>query len=343
MIAITGGGTGGHLAIARCIAQSARKQGIECIYIGSQNGQDKAWFENDTLFSQKYFLNSSGVVNKKGFAKINALFCILKLATNAKNILKKHEIKLVFSVGGYSSAPASFGAILANIPLFIHEQNSKIGSLNSLLRPFCKAFFTAFKDQLNKKNTFYCPYPINEIFLKNARIRKELKNIIFLGGSGGASFINDLAIEHALYFKQHNIHIIHQCGKNDYEKCKLAYKNLNIEVELFDFDKNIIEKIKKADLAISRSGASFLFELSANALPSIFIPYPYAAKNHQYFNALYLKEQNLCQILTQDQKSDFLTILHNFPIEQISTNLYNSSQTSGSDSMLLKAKEMSYI
>lgn len=343
MIAITGGGTGGHLAIARCLMQSAKKQGIECIYIGSENGQDKLWFEQELAFEQRYFLSSSGVVNKKGLSKISSFVHIVKLALNAKKILKEYEIKAVFSVGGYSSAPASFAALMSNIPLFIHEQNSKMGSLNSLLKPFSKAFFTAFKDQIKSSNTFFCPYPVNELFIQKARTRKELKTIIFLGGSQGAKFINDLALKYALYFQKEHINIIHQCGKNDYLRCKKAYEDMKIKVDLFDFDKNLIEKITKADLAVSRSGASTLFELSANRLPCVFIPYPYAAKNHQYHNAMYLKEQNLCEFFSQDCDEDFIDIIKKLSLEQISLNLGKLEQENGADFMLYKAKELGII
>ncbi len=343
MIAITGGGTGGHLAIARCLMQSANKMGLECIYIGSENGQDRLWFEYEEGFKQKYFLSSQGVVNKKGLAKFHSFMHILKLALDIKKILRIQNIQAVFSVGGYSSAPAAFAALMDNIPLLIHEQNSKIGSLNKLLKPFSKAFFTAFKGQITTTNTFFCPYPVNEFFFTKRRIRKELKNIIFLGGSQGARFINDLAINNALYFKEKKINIIHQCGSNDYQRCKKAYEKLNIEVELFDFDKDVIEKIVKADLAIARSGASSLFELSANNLPCIFIPYPYAAKNHQYYNALYLKELNLCEIFTQDSKQDFIKIIKNFNLQAISLALNEIQQENGSDFMLNKAKELKII
>ncbi len=85
------------------------------------------------------------------------------------------------------------------------------------------------------------------------------------------------------------------------------YQSLNIQADIFDFSLNLEEKMKNADLAISRAGASTLFELCANTLPTIFIPYPYAAKNHQYFNAKFLQDQALCQILCKT-----LLILMNF-------------------------------
>ncbi|TKX31697.1 undecaprenyldiphospho-muramoylpentapeptide beta-N-acetylglucosaminyltransferase [Campylobacter estrildidarum] len=331
MIVLTGGGTGGHLAIVRCLLESAQRKNVACIYIGSQNGQDMAWFEKETRFKDKFFLSSRGVVNQSKFNKINSFLHILKLSKECKQIFKNYKVKAVISVGGYSAAPASFGALFSNIPLFIHEQNSKSGSLNKLLKPFCKKFFSAFEEEIT-------PYPVADKFFDHARIRKELKNIIFLGGSQGASFINELAINLAPRLKEKNINIIHQCGKNDLEKYKQIYKNLNIEADIFDFSPNLEQKMSIADLAISRAGASTLFELCANTLPAIFIPYPYAAKNHQYFNAKFLQEQDLCKIFTQNNTDidEILQTILQINLEDISTRLQNISQKNGSDILLEK-------
>ncbi|MBZ7948292.1 undecaprenyldiphospho-muramoylpentapeptide beta-N-acetylglucosaminyltransferase [Campylobacter sp. RM9929] len=331
MIVLTGGGTGGHLAIVRCLLESAQRKNIACIYIGSENGQDKTWFEKETRFKDKFFLSSQGVVNQSKFNKINSFLHILKLSKECRQIFKDYKVKAVISVGGYSAAPASFGALFSGIPLFIHEQNSKSGSLNKLLKPFSKKFFSAFEED-------FTPYPVADKFFNHARIRKELKNIIFLGGSQGASFINELAIQLAPNLNEKNINIIHQCGKNDLEKYKQIYQNLNIKADIFDFSPNLEEKMHIADLAISRAGASTLFELCANALPAIFIPYPYAAKNHQYFNAKFLQNQNLCKIFTQDNANVdeiFKTIL-DINLESISKDLQDIIQKNGSDILLKK-------
>jgi len=293
MIAITGGGTGGHLKIAKVIKNELNKKGIKPIYIGSTSGQDRIWFENDKGFKKTYFLNSSGVVNKKGIKKIDSLFNILKLSIEAQKILKKHNIKKIFSVGGFSAAPASFAAILSKKELFIHEQNAHIGSLNKLLKPFSKRFFNTF--------LYNDPYPVEDIFFETARIRKEIKTVIFLGGSQGATFINNLALKLAPKLDKKGIKIIHQCGKKDFKKVKDFYKKNNIKADFFDFDENLALKISQADLAISRAGASTLFELTANNLPAIYIPYPYAAGDHQYYNAKFLKEKNASFLFRQNE------------------------------------------
>jgi UDP-N-acetylglucosamine--N-acetylmuramyl-(pentapeptide) pyrophosphoryl-undecaprenol N-acetylglucosamine transferase len=315
MIAITGGGTGGHLKIAKVINEEFNKRGIKTIYIGSTSGADKEWFINDENFIEKYFLDSTGVVNKKGLKKLSSISHILKLSLKAKNIIKKHNIKAVFSVGGYSAAPASFASIFSNTPLFIHEQNAHIGSLNKILKPFSKRFFNTF--------LYNDPYPVEEIFFELARERKELKTIIFLGGSQGAVAINELAMKIAKQLNKKNIKIIHQTGKRDFKRIKEFYQKEKIDADVFDFDKNLAKKITLADFAISRAGASTLFELAANKIPALFIPYPYAAGDHQYYNAKFLADKNAGFVIRQNNLSPkkALDLIFNANLEEISKNL----------------------
>ena len=183
-------------------------------------------------------------------------------------------------------------------------------------------------------------YPVNEVFFDTARTRKKLENIIFLGGSQGAKFINDLALKLAKSLDEKGVKIVHQCGKNEHERCKKEYESLGVKVELFDFDKNLYERVAKADLAIARAGAGTLFELCANNLPSIFIPYPFAAKNHQYFNAKFLQDKALCQIFTQDELKDEKLILNSIfsiNLELISSGLKEILEKNGSDFIVKKA------
>lgn len=333
-VAITGGGTGGHLNIAKCLLEAALGLNIECIYIGSESGQDKKWFEHEERFLQKYFLPSSGVVDKKGFKKVKSLFSIFALSFKTRQILKEQHINAVFSVGGYSAAAASFGAIMARVPLFIHEQNSKSGSLNSALKPFAKGFYSAFDKE-------FTPYPINEKFFNTARIRQTFQTLIFLGGSQGASFINELALKLAPRLDEKGIKIIHQCGSNDLEKCQEFYAKAGIKADCFAFSEHLEKKMAEADVAISRAGASTLFELCANALPAVFIPYPFAAKNHQYFNAKFLLDKALCQIFTQEQLKNndeaLFKALFTLNVEQISSELKGLAQKDGARILLEKA------
>jgi UDP-N-acetylglucosamine--N-acetylmuramyl-(pentapeptide) pyrophosphoryl-undecaprenol N-acetylglucosamine transferase len=214
----------------------------------------------------------------------------------AMKLIRKHQAKVVFSVGGFSAAPMAFAAKLTSTPLVIHEQNAALGSLNRLLKPYATYFISSYLEESPIQ-----AYPIKEIFFKNAHIRKELRTIIFLGGSQGAKAINALALQLASTLNERGIKIIHQAGEKNIEEVEKAYKELGIEAEVFGFTTKLSDYMNEADFSIARSGASTLWELSATALPTLYIPYPYAASDHQYYNAQFLVEKDLAWIMREDE------------------------------------------
>lgn len=286
MIAITGGGTGGHLAIAKALKEELTLRGVSPIFVGSNYGQDRAWFENDKGFSEKFFLESRGVVNKKGVAKILAVFGVLKNITHCVKLIKEKKIDSVVSVGGYSAAPLALAAIFCKKKLYIHEQNAVSGALNKVCAPFAKAVFSSFNESSLAKD-----YPVSSNCFELSRTREEVNCVIFLGGSQGAAKINSLAVKLAPALKEREIEIIHQTGAKHFEEIKKKYEELGVQADVFGFSDKLQEKIAKADFAVARSGAGTLFELSAHRLPAFFVPYPHAAGNHQEFNAKYLADK----------------------------------------------------
>jgi UDP-N-acetylglucosamine--N-acetylmuramyl-(pentapeptide) pyrophosphoryl-undecaprenol N-acetylglucosamine transferase len=274
-VAITGGGTGGHLAIAAALLEALKEKGHEAIYIGSTSGQDRAWFEKELRFEKRYFLDTSGVK-------------IFRAVIRSRKILKQEKIDAVISVGGYSAAAATFAAYTKHIPFFIHEQNAVMGRLNTMMKPYARAFYSSYDENAPVKD-----YPIRDIFFKTAHLRKEIKTIAFLGGSQGAQFINNLALETAAVCAAKGIKVIHQCGERDFERVEKAYKDQKLDVELYSFTKELPALINRADLAVSRAGASTLWEVTANGLPALFVPYPYAAGDHQFYNARHLADKGL--------------------------------------------------
>ncbi|MEA3314970.1 MAG: undecaprenyldiphospho-muramoylpentapeptide beta-N-acetylglucosaminyltransferase [Campylobacterota bacterium] len=302
-VLITGGGTGGHLSVAKTFIDEFYERGYRVLFIGSLKGADKKWFENDENIYKSFFMDTYGVVNQNSFGKIKSLYKIIKAVVKSINIIKKYDVIKVISVGGFSAAPASFAAISSGIDFYIHEQNSIMGKLNKTTSKMAKEVFSSYLESSKVKD-----YPINKKFFNHSRVRKEIKTIIFLGGSQGAKEINDFALNVASKLKEKNINIIHQTGSNDFQRVKDEYQKLKIEVDLFDFSDDIISKMDKADFAVSRSGASTLWELVAIGIPTLFIPYPYAASNHQYFNAKYLVDNNLAFLNDKDKIEDILDI-----------------------------------
>jgi UDP-N-acetylglucosamine--N-acetylmuramyl-(pentapeptide) pyrophosphoryl-undecaprenol N-acetylglucosamine transferase len=291
---MTGGGTGGHLAIIKAVKEHLQDE--ELVYIGSTKGQDQAWFANDEQFKSTHFLPTQGVVNQGLLGKVKSLSMLFKATLKARKILKENSAKIVFCVGGFSAAPTSFAAIILGIPLVIHEQNAAIGSLNKLLRSRAKAFISSYETDSPIQ-----AYPIKQEYFDKSRIRTEVKSIIFLGGSQGAQAINKLALSLAPTLQKRKIKIIHQAGERNIEEVKKAYEALNIEAEVFGFTTKLSDYMKEADFAIARSGASTLWELSAIACPTLFIPYPYAAGDHQYYNAKFLVDQDVAWIMRENE------------------------------------------
>ncbi len=323
MYVITGGGTGGHLAIAKALAIELKQRKKQVIYIGSLHGQDQDWFKGNDLFCATYFLQTTGIVNKKGMAKIQALLLQIKALFRVKKIFDTHEVQKVISVGGFSAGPASIGAILFKKELFIHEQNAIKGKLNTKLTPFANKIFGSFED--DAKHFVQTSYPVRKEFFTQAKNRMHLQTILFLGGSQGAVAINDFAQSIALTLVQRGFKIIHQCGLRDLERMKKKYQDMGIldVVDLFDFSKDLLCKIVQADCCVCRAGASSVWELAANGLPCLYIPYPYAAKNHQYHNALFFEQRGLGMIV--EQKDLQPSKIFDF-IEQLEPRLTKVSQ-----------------
>lgn len=305
-ILITGGGTGGHLAIVKALAIGFNAKGYRCFYVGSMSTQDKEWFGEDSkfesskdLFEARYFLKTTGVVNKKGLIFFISLYKQFLATLQARRILKTHKIQAVFSVGGFGGGPASFGAITLRIPLFIHEQNSVKGSLNKLLSPFAKSVFGSFNHQ--GKKYFKTSYPVRSEFFELGRVREDINCVIFLGGSQGAKAVNDFAILVSKELLSRGIKVIHQCGEGDFERVKQLYEVIKIleRIDLFAFSEKLVEKISQADVCVGRAGASSVWEFCANGLPAMFIPYPYATSDHQYHNAL--EFDGLGQVVRQSE------------------------------------------
>ncbi len=293
-IVMTGGGTGGHLTIIKAVKEHLLDENL--IYIGSTKGQDQAWFKDDIQFKNTYFLETQGVVNQGLLGKVKSISMLFKATLKARRLLKNTKANVVFCVGGFSAAPTSFAAISLGIPLVIHEQNAAIGSLNKLLRSRAKAFISSYEEQ-----SPISAYPIKNEFFEKSRIRENIKTIMFLGGSQGAKAINELALKLAPTLKEKNIKIIHQAGERNIEEVKNSYEALDIEAEVFGFTKELSTYMQKADFAIARSGASTLWELSAIACPTLYIPYPYAAGDHQFYNAKFLVEQDVAWIMRESE------------------------------------------
>jgi len=288
MIALTGGGTGGHLEVVRLLQAAFYRRGIATIFIGSAHGQDRGWFEGDRGFADTYFLPTRGVVDRGPLKSLLSLAMIARASLTAAAILKRHGIGAVVNVGSYVAAPASFAAVLCRIPLFVHEASAKPSPLTLMLRRHTAGYFNSYGAPSPVTD-----FPVDQAFFDAARTRRQVKRVIFLGGSQGAMFINDFALACAPALTQSGIAITHQTGWRDFERVRAGYRAIGVEADVFAFDRAIVARMAAADLAVSRAGGGTLWELVANGLPTLFVPFPHAARDHQYHNARFLADRGL--------------------------------------------------
>lgn len=329
----TGGGTGGHIYPALAVAQRFRDfSNYEIIYIGSENGMEKKIIE-DAGFIFKG-------IETDGFRSKNPLknfFVLLKVRRATKvvlDLLKKNKPDFIFATGGYVSAPVVLAAKKLEVPIFLHEQNSIPGLTNKISSKYAKLVFTTFpgseKFFSKKTKTVQSGLPVRKEFyninLEFAKKKFEKKpgrkTILITGGSGGASFLNNIALTLYEFAEENNIQIIHVTGKRDYSEVIKKKEEMGIEfknVQIYSFLPDMYNALGIADLCISRAGASFLSEMTFLGKTGIIIPFPYSANNHQLENAKNLLKKGAIIMVEEKDIKEKLEILKN----KISENLFN--------------------
>lgn len=301
---ITGGGTGGHIypAIAVADALLEEQDTEEIFYVGNPNN-----LEADITKEKDYtFLpvNSSGMPRKATLQFFKWSFQMLVAWLKCCFYIFKYKPDAIFGTGGYVSAPVLLAGITMRIPFVMHDCDANPGLVTRNFAPFAKSISVAFDvecQKLNNKNCIVNGNPIRKEFStltkEQARNNIGLENkltICIMGGSQGAKKINEAAVEILKELSARNIQVIFQTGKRNFEDVIAKVKNIYPE---YENDKNIVikpyfnnmtEVLKASDIAISRAGSLSISELCASAVASIFVPYAYAAADHQRKNAKYM-------------------------------------------------------
>lgn len=333
---ITGGGTGGHIypAIAVCDALRKDPETKDIYYVGNPKNLE---FEITKKLGYKFLgVNVSGMPRKFGFGfgLIKWFFQFQFAIFKALYYIKKYKPDAILGTGGYVSAPALFAGGLDGTPYMVHDCDAQPGIVSKYIAPSAKCVSLAFegsKKFINSKNIHVNGNPIREEFktLSKQEAREKLGlddkiTLCIMGGSQGAKSINEASVEILKKLSSgHNIQIIFQTGKKNYENVASKLKEVYPE---FKNNKNIIVKpyfddmvsvLKASDIAVSRAGSLSLSELCASGIASILIPYPHAAADHQRKNAKFMVEKRAALYLEDDDTTkDTLLIA----IEQLLDN-----------------------
>ena len=296
-IIIAGGGTGGHIFPAIAVAQAIQvlQPDAAILFIGASGKM-----EMEKVPQAGYEIKGLTIA---GFNRSNMLknlslpFKLIKSFFQVRSIFNSFKPNAVFGVGGYSSFPVLKFAQSKGIPTFIHESNAFAGKSNIWLGKHATKIFTGTKgmEQFFPKDSIVVTgNPVRKnISLKNYTrdtallqfgLLPERKTVLIVGGSLGANSINDAILKNLSSFSEQQIQLIWQTGKSQatkYANAAKSYSNIYVN----SFLDNMSAAYTAADLVVSRAGAMSVAEIALTAKPCVFVPYPFAAEDHQTFNA----------------------------------------------------------
>jgi UDP-N-acetylglucosamine--N-acetylmuramyl-(pentapeptide) pyrophosphoryl-undecaprenol N-acetylglucosamine transferase len=296
-----GGGTGGHLFPAVAVAQKikARMPEADILFIGT-----RAKIEGKIVPKLGYEFKSIWI---KGFSRkfnIENLLFPVKLGVSLFQSLfinMSFRPKVAIGSGGYVSGPAIWGSSVMGAKIILLEQNSYPGVTTRLLEKYADEIHVSYTDSVKylrfKDKIKVTGNPVRENLnkidreaaLRHFNLKSEKKTLLILGGSLGAASINEAVKESLPVFLEKELQIIWQTGSSYYEK----YKKLQREgIVISPFIENMDLAFSAADLVIARAGATTIAELLVLGIPSVLVPSPNVAENHQYFNAKSLADEN---------------------------------------------------
>lgn len=308
-IIIAGGGTGGHIfpAIAIANALVAQEPGIEILFVGATGKM-----EMEKVPQAGYQIQGITIAgfNRSSLLKnISLPFKLLRSYFQVKKILKAFQPDAVVGVGGYSTLPVLRLAQAQGIPTFIHESNSFAGKANMYLGKKATRIFVA-TDGMQKF------FPAEKILITGNPVRKQIAyssitkqegiryfgldeskaTLLIVGGSLGAKSINDAILEHLDQFERRHLQLIWQTGSNQAAKYKEAAAGKSF-IWIGEFITDMQMAYAAADVVISRAGAMAVTEICLLAKPAVFVPFPFAAEDHQTYNAMSLVNKEAALIV----------------------------------------------
>jgi len=345
-ILIATGGTGGHVFPAYSLANYFINKNYTVNLITDERGYNYLK-EYKNLNLKK--IPSSPLIKKNTFKFLFSIHVIIFSFLKSLIFLLFNRPSIVFGMGGYSSFPICIAASILRIKSVIYENNLIIGKANRYLLPFTKKVLVSHKE-LEGISTIYN----NKIIEVGNIIREEIINfnnqrdetigfekakILVLGGSQAARIFAEELPEIFKKLKESglSIKVFQQCQINQNEKLFKFYQDANIDCEIFNFTKDIVKYYSKANLVVTRSGASVLGELINVKVPFISIPLPTSADDHQYKNAEYYLKKGYGYLLEEkDIKNKLFEIINLIFKDKSLINKILSKQRQYSDKDIFK-------
>lgn len=296
-IILTTGGTGGHIFPALAVAEALRKKrpDVELLFIGGLYGPEKDLVEKAGI--PFIGLPVRGFIGR-GFKAMTAMTAMIAGTVRALRAVREFRPHAVMGFGGYAAFAAVFAAWLLRRPCALHEQNAVPGAANRLLGRLVRRICLSWPQPSD-----HASFPPGRCILTGNPIRSDIAALgrrekmhgntpclLIMGGSLGARAINELVTGMLPDLRSAGVSLLHQTGRSEYEDVRRRYLNAGCTPEETDaivhpFLHDMASAYEQCDLALCRAGATSMAELAATGTPAVFIPFPFAAHDHQTGNA----------------------------------------------------------
>ena len=310
---VMAGGTGGHVFPGLAVADKLKAQGWQVSWLGTKDRMEaqlvpEHGYEID-------FIDIAGVRGNGLKRLLMAPFRVIKSIIQARTVLKKRNVSLVLGMGGFASGPGGIASWTMGIPVILHEQNAAAGLTNRILSCFSKKVLMGFSGAFKGEKAVLVGNPVRKQLLtlpeKNISPENAALKVLVIGGSLGAQVLNKLLPKVLSRFDNSQFKVLHQSGQGHEQNLKLAYQQLNLEVDVQVFIRDMDAAYNWADLVICRAGALTVAEIAVVGLPAIFVPLPHAVDDHQTKNAQDLLKKEAAVLIPQnelneDKLSDYL-------------------------------------
>lgn len=316
---IAGGGTGGHIFPAVAVGHAVQRMSPEAalLFVGAEGRMEMEKVPQEGF--KIIGLPIAGFNRDNLFKNISLPFKLLKSAMKARSIIRQFQPNVVLGVGGYASFPLLNAAQQLGIPTVIQEQNSFAGKSNKILARKANRVCVAYDgmDQFfPKEKLLITGNPVRESIsnpsINRSEARKEMKLsdskkvLLVVGGSLGAKSINEAVGKGLHELVDAGLQVVWQCGKPYFETARQQAAAFPEAVKVHQFISDMASGYAVADIVISRAGALAIAELCIVAKPVIFVPYPFAAEDHQTSNARALVEQNAALMVPDSEAASLL-------------------------------------
>lgn len=311
-VVVSAGGTGGHIYPALAIIDKIKQKypESEFLYIGTHNRMEKDIVPKKGIPFES--IEIYGLERKKIWKNFKTFSCFIKSQKKIKKLLKDFKPDVVIGVGGYVTGPVIKVAHKLGIKTIIHEQNSIAGKANLYLSRYvdkiCVSFVASAK-AFPKEKVVFTGNPVSELAIKAKSLdkttlgfKKEKKLVVFVMGSLGSSLVNDVLLKTLKNKTNNEYEVLWITGKNYYPK--VQNEKFDKSIKVLPYLDDMVRILKETDLLVTRAGASTLSEIITLKIPSILIPSPYVANNHQYKNADDLVSKKAALLLEEKDLTD---------------------------------------